>query len=457
MSDISVSELYRTTIERYLEAGYAPPKIDRNKAPSAVRAAQEELREHVGLTSNFLFDWLDSQERRMKHGKTHWMPNWNKYPPLAAKAGVYGFDPVLPGFEISKVTTVLDENGSTERSFISQRPERPREPYEVFPGQVIDRVSAYLDADKNWQGGWIKTKKDAPDFLASIEALKETFAEYAGLSALPPEPSEVVDSLTNYVIGDHHLGMYAWKAETGEDYDLQIGENILMDAMTKLVQRSPNSDTAMVISMGDFFHTDSSNNQTSRSHNALDVDTRRAKVFKIGVNLMVKCIELALQKHKKVIVRTLPGNHDAETTPTLAIALWAFFQNNDRVEVDINPSNFFFYQFGKTMIAGTHGDQAKLQDMPLIMASRQAKMWGETVFRYAYGGHVHHKSRITQKELGGVIAETFQILAPADSWHSNMGYGAGRSMTSITYTREGGEESRQIVNIVPSDNRGPSL
>ena len=218
--------------------------------------------------------------------------------------------------------------------------------------------------------------------------------------------------------------------------------------MGELVAYSPAASTAIVLSLGDFFHTDSSNNTTARSNNALDVDTRRSKVVKIGVKLMISVIEMALQKHKRVMVRCLPGNHDNETTPTLAIALWAFFHNEPRVEVDISASRFFYHQFGKTLICATHGDMAKLSDMPGITAARHPEMWGETRFRYALGGHVHHKSKICQ-EYNGMICETFQVLPPADAWHTSMGYGAGRSMTSITYSLDRGEVSRNTVSVPP--------
>jgi hypothetical protein len=76
-------------------------------------------------------------------------------------------------------------------------------------------------------------------------------------------------------------------------------------------------------------------------------------------------------------------------------------------------------------------------------------MWGESVFRYCYTGHVHHRAQIC-KEINGVVCESFQVLPPADAWHAGMGYGAGRSMMAITHHREFGEKLRNVVSIVPN-------
>lgn len=441
-------DLYKSTIEKFVIDGWAPFRVTGGKGSSVEAAAQYLLDNKLTTATarSFLLQWVHIQEQRAAQGKEHWLPDWSLYPPAIARSGKLGFDPVLPGFEIKETSTTTDANGEIVRQRVTQAPAVER-PFELPAGHQIKGISAYLTPDGRVKGSWVKTK-EGPNPQLTIEAIKATFEEYSGRAELAPPPAETdADLLTTYVIGDHHLGMYAWGEECGEDYDLSIGYNLLYNTTRDLVARSPAADTAVILSLGDFFHTDTSLNRTERSHNALDVDTRRTKVLQVGVKLMIAVVELAAQKHRKVIVRCLPGNHDAETTPALAIALWAFFQNyNDRIEVDCSPSKFWYFQHGETMLAATHGDQCKIQDMPAHMASRQPKMWGNTEFRYAFAGHIHHKERI-QKEHSGVICETFQVLPPADAWHAAMGYGAGRSMTSITYDAEYGEVSRNICSV----------
>ena len=364
-----------------------------------------------------------------------------------AERGEYGTSPVMPTFAIKSVSTQIGPDGKTQKEWIKQAPQAG-EAFEVPEGHRIKGISALVDGADRTVLKWVKTKSDNADFV--IDALKATFDAYKGRAEPVPAPEHSnADLLTVYPIGDYHLGMYCWSEDAGADWDLNIAERTLRSTMSDLVSSAPAAETGLVLSLGDFFHMDDSSNRTPASGHALDVDTRRAKVLQVGVKLLIDCVELALAKHEKVIVRCLAGNHDPATTPALNIALWAFFHSNPRVEVDCGPSKFFYHQFGAVMIAATHGDACKMSDLPGVMASSQPQKWGASSFRYGYTGHVHHKAQIC-KEINGVICESFQVLPPADAWHSGMGYGAGRSMQAITHHRDTGEKFRHIVSIVPN-------
>jgi len=317
---------------------------------------------------------------------------------------------------------------------------------EVHPGFDIARISTHVDKEGNLSG-WLIQQPESPAREQLIEAIRDAFKDYEG-AATPVEPKAFDPSsiLTVYPIPDHHLGLLAWAPEAGQNYDLSIGEALLMETMGSLVAQSNPSETALLLNLGDFFHADNNKAETERSHNRLDVDGRWAKVLQVGVSLMVRAISLALTKHNKVIVRCLPGNHDPHSGLFLSVALASFFSREPRVTVDMDPSPFFMMPWGKTMLAATHGDQVKPLDMPGVMASKWPKVWGETVHRYAYFGHVHHKS-IGGGERNGVTWETFRTLAAKDAWHSANGFTSQRSMVAIEIDKEYGEVIRHTVTI----------
>lgn len=231
-------------------------------------------------------------------------------------------------------------------------------------------------------------------------------------TATRPKAPASTDSklLTVYPIADHHLGLYAWAEEAGENYDLAIGERLLKETMGALVAGAPSSQTAIILNLGDFFHSDDNTQLTPKSKHKLDVDGRHAKILRVGVKLLIHCIQLALQRHDKVIVRCLPGNHDPYASLALSTALSCFFDNSKRVTIDVDPSAFFWYPFGKVLIGATHGDKAKGHDMPGVMAADRPRDWGNSEYRYIYLGHVHHKS-IGGGEKHGATWETFQTLS----------------------------------------------
>ncbi len=125
----------------------------------------------------------------------------------------------------------------------------------------------------------------------------------------------------------------------------------------------------------------------------------------------------------------------------MAYFLKAWYRHDPRVEVDCDPGVFWWLRRGRTFLGSTHGHTVKLRQMPMIMASRKAEDWGLSDHRYVHGFHIHHKE-LHGWEDNGVIAEAHQAPIPQDSYHFNAGYLSGRSMQSITYHEDCGEDSR---------------
>lgn len=369
----------------------------------------------------------------------------------AAEKGLMGTKPVMEGFRIAQVTTQESPDGTVEKTFIQQKPERG-EPFTLPEGQVIKGVSALVDADGNEIIKWIKTRTDTATPLL-VEALKKVFTDYRGFSCedLVPFHAQTADNLLSvYPIADQHNGLLAWGKETGEAYDLQIGLDRLRTCMKRLISQSPASKQAIILNLGDWQHTDDGRNQTPGHHHILDVDSRYFKILTAGVRLMKDCIDMALQKHETVLVRNIPGNHDPHASIALTVALSEFYSNNPRVTIDDSPGDFFYHRFGATLIGATHGHKLKPDKMAMAMAVTQREDWGATKYHWFLFGHIHHE---TCKEVGDVRVESFQTLAAKDAFSVGGGYVSGQSLSSITLHREDGEIGRHRVNIFPAQEK----
>lgn len=311
-------------------------------------------------------------------------------------------------------------------------------------GVTVNR-NADGSVKQTWEKSWVK----ASDFETAVREFCGALAEAtAGTSRAVPRAEKQGDSdelLTVYPLGDPHLGMYAWAEECGEDFDVEIARRDLRSALQRLVGSSPPSETAILLNLGDFFHTDDASNTTRRSGNTLDVDTRWARVLRLGAYLMVDLVEMLLHKHYEVIVRNVIGNHDDHSAIALALILDAYYQNNERVQVDLSPAQVWYYQHGKCMLAATHGHATKKADLPGVMAADQPKMWGETEFRYGYTGHIHHDS---EQERWGVITRSYRTLAARDAYTAGAGYRSGRDMKCHVLHRMYGEIMTHRVDIV---------
>lgn len=293
---------------------------------------------------------------------------------------------------------------------------------------------------------WVKTRATEQDrYDAMLEALESLADEWRG-KADPVDPQSISDDdlLCVYPMGDPHLGMYAWAAETGADFDLEIAEDHLVSAVDHLVGLAPSATEALIINLGDFFHTDNNSNRTTRSNNALDVDTRWAKVLSVGIRTMRRCIDRALERHQRVRVINEIGNHDDHSAVMLSLALAQFYEREPRVAIDTSPDQFHWHRFGRCLIGTTHGHMTKPEQLMGVMANDRAEDWGETLYRYFYCGHVHHDSL---RELPGLYVETFRTLATRDKWTHGSGYRSGQDMKLDILHRKYGRINRHIVGI----------
>ncbi len=359
-------------------------------------------------------------------------------------------DALPDGFELSRVSTQVDPEGQTLSQWLEARKQgdtfEPIQP-SVPTGHRLKGVSTLVDGTGNVRAQWIKTNQAAEDRLkCSLEALATIAERWQGKADPTPEPPITTDRLlTLYPMGDPHIGMFSWEPETGANFDLKIAERNACEAIDRLVAVSPASETAVLVNIGDFFHSDSRRNQTT-SGTPVDVDGRFAKVLAVGVRILRYHIDKILTKHARAEAKMLGGNHDADTAAMLAICLAQFYEREPRVTIDTSPAKFQKLRFGKNLFGFTHQDTVKIDALGEIMACDWPEDWAACPHRYWFTGHIHHK---TVTELrGNVICESLRTLASADAWHRGQGYRSGRDMQAIVYDRDLGERLRNRVGIM---------
>lgn len=315
------------------------------------------------------------------------------------------------------------------------------------PGQKLRGASTlYRRGEPEPVLQWVKTSADEEQREAIIRATVAALAEDCrGLAPItaPPERA-MADLLAVYPLGDPHFGMYAWAKESGDDFDLDIARSLTLGAVDRLVQAAPSAKTAILLPLGDIFHMDDQSNQTPTNRHQLDADGRFVKVLQVGIETFRHAVMRCLEKHNKVIVRFVSGNHDPHSVWALAFSISAYFEKEPRVSVDLSPSSHWFHRFGSVLIGATHGDKTKHRDLLGVMAADRPEDWGQTKHRYFYTGHIHSQ---TVTELPGLVCESFRTLAARDAYASGAGYRAGRDMRCIVHHREHGEIERLRVDI----------
>ena len=289
---------------------------------------------------------------------------------------------------------------------------------------------------------WTKTARKSPDLMLLADHVKQTLKDTSlpKMKYSPPKKDKVRDNLYVYPVGDHHLGMLSWPEETGGDYNIRIGVELLEKAFSHLLKCAEPNSPALIVFLGDFLHFDSLEAVTPQHRNLLDADSRFPLIARGAMQLIRGVIELCRQHHASVHVIVEQGNHDPSSAIMIREALSLYYSRLKSVTIDSTPGVYHYYQFGKNLIGSHHGDKIKnLQQLPLVMASDRPFEWGQTKHRLFLTGHVH-KDMVM--DLPGARVESVRILPPVDAYAHESGYRSYREMKMLKLNTEYGEVAR---------------
>lgn len=268
----------------------------------------------------------------------------------------------------------------------------------------------------------------------SLETIADAFNDIIPSAPIVPPASVSSDLLTMYPLFDVHFGMLSWGEETGTDYDLELAKTDMHMAIDKTMMLTPNSDTALLLIGGDFFHANDGNAETPQSKHKLDVDGRHPKVIELGVDLLATLCDRLLRKHQSVIVRVLRGNHDMESHLVLTVAMSQRYRNEQRVTVDMGKRDLFAMQWGGCLVAAHHGDRSKPERLALFIADN-CDYWSKTYHRHVFSGHIHHHKA---QDLGAIQWESLRAFCPPDAYAAGHHYASRRQMQSVTFHKQDG-------------------
>ncbi len=377
-------------------------------------------------------------------------PDLPAYVPRGPSGDHHGSPPVqlAPGLELKAQTIKVKADGTLDHRYDKSHTARNEPLFETVPaGHHVTKTTTRIDADGRVGMQYVTAKHDAAQRESDMAAAWARHAEvYAGMGGETGGPVPLVDEdlIALYPLGDPHIGMLAWAPEAGEHFDLSIATRELLTCVRLLVAGAPPAKRAIITNLGDFLHAQDDNNRTPGHSNPLDVDGRAAKVLDAGHALLRAIVDAALTKHEHVTIRNLPGNHDPQVAAGLAMWLRAVYEREPRVTVADAYASYQFDRFGCCLFGWAHGDGAKSEALPLLMANAEREAWGATTEHVWHTGHVHH---LSTKEYTGCVVETHRTMAGKDHWHASKGYSAKRSLSVISYHREYGEISRNRVGL----------
>jgi hypothetical protein len=379
----------------------------------------------------------------MKHELTEWATTVRELEVLEALVEHKSYRKTAKalGCGYSTVTSTLERIRARQaRQSIAAHRDTEKAPV----GFAIKGTTTLQDHEGKVRLQWVKTDRDAEKQAELMRLAVDALCEEIPRQKIAKPAAGTLGHLCNvYTLTDSHVGMLAWDAETQSgDWDLAIAEQTLVGCFAAMVEASPKAGTCVVAQLGDFLHYDGHIPVTPTHAHVLDADSRFAKMVKIAIRILRRVIDMALQRHDKVIVLMAEGNHDLASSVWLRAMFAALYENEPRIHVIDSELLYYCHQHGETMLAWHHGHLKKNAELPLTFAAQFPKVWGSTVKRYCHTGHRHH---VEEKEHSGMTVIQHPTLAARDAYAARGGWIADRQVTSITYSDKFGQVARNTV------------
>lgn len=290
-----------------------------------------------------------------------------------------------------------------------------------IPSEKIETFSSspyYWDKSKDYSffvRNPLFKEEDKDDFAKNlIKELKEYSPKY------PKIKREKINDGHLLVIdpADLHVGKLADSFETGETYNNQIAVQRALEGVDGILAKSNgfNIDKIMFVGGNDILHIDTPK-RTTTGGTPQDTDGMWYSNFLIAKKLYVDILEKLISIADVHFVYN-PSNHDYTNGFFLADVVKTHFKDCKNITFDCSIAHRKYFSYGSNLIGTTHGDGAKHQDLPLLMA-HESMDWSLCRHKYIYTHHIHSKF---SKDYMGVCVESLRSPSGTDSWHHKSGY-----------------------------------
>lgn len=239
---------------------------------------------------------------------------------------------------------------------------------------------------------------------------------------------------------DVHIGKLATAFESGEDYNSQIAVQRVKDGVQGILDKTAGFkiDQIIFVAGNDILHIDTPK-RTTTSGTSQDTDGMWYENFLVAKRLYVEVIDQLLQV-ADVHFMFNPSNHDYQSGFFLSDSIRSWYKDCKNITFDVSIAHRKYYKYHSNLIGTSHGDGAKQQDLPLLMAQEAREDWAQVKHKYVYIHHIHHKM---SKDYIGVTVEALRSPSGTDSWHHRKGYQhAPKAVEGFVHDKEHGQIAR---------------
>lgn len=314
-----------------------------------------------------------------------------------------------------------------------------------------DQVKSYKLVTHTGKGAYYNIASNNVSTSFDLDTFKDDLLE--SIEKISTRPRTLIRNVSNQSSEGHllvvdpadvHIQKLATVFETGDEYNSQIACQRVREGIEGLLEKSKgfNIDRILFVGGNDILHTDSPK-KTTTSGTFQDVDSNWYTAFAVAKSLYIEVIDRLLEVADVHFVHN-PSNHDWMISTLLADVIQTYYKDCKNITFDCDLRHRKYFQYGKNLIGTTHGDGAKNDILPILMATEEPKMWSDSKHRYVYTHHVHHK---VSKDYIGVTVEALRSPSGTDGWHNRNGYcGVPKAVEGFIHHPEFGQVARLTHN-----------
>jgi hypothetical protein len=196
------------------------------------------------------------------------------------------------------------------------------------------------------------------------------------LSELPNKPSSVfrqrpvADESYLLVVDpcDIHINKLADAYEVGEEYNSQIAVQRVKEGVEGIIEKTKGFpiDKILFIAGNDILNIDTPK-KTTTAGTIQDTDVNWYRGFLMAKEVYIDVIKRLLEISDVHFIHN-PSNHDFLQSWFLADVIQTYFKDCKNITFDCNLHHRKYFTYGSNLIGSTHGDGAKIADLPLCLS-----------------------------------------------------------------------------------------
>lgn len=288
-----------------------------------------------------------------------------------------------------------------------------------------------LVKDENGAGHSVHWTNPASGETVSLaDAILEAIGEDLRLPPLPVAPKTGKGCATFLGLADLHVGRNYGNRDIEQDMKVAVDD---------IVSRLPPAEKAFLIELGDLLDANDHKGVTPSSGNPCDVIRHdHLHNTQVAIRIMKRAIYRLAERHAKVEVHMIPGNHDPTAYHAVLLALAEAFHNSKHVKIVVPKSSdeelFRVIEWGKCGMFPHHGHHMKWPDLKDVWSDQFPDSWARCkAHRAIWTAHLHH---FKSQDLTGCEAKHFRTVARRQQWEKEKGYFSRGTLSAETWDKQ---------------------